>query len=460
MIDIDLKTAADWLDVRVVGDASWRFLGVQTDSRADCSGRLFVALKGEHFDGHDHAAEALAKGAAGVLAERELALDGPQLIVENSYSALGALAWHWREQMQPKVIAITGSNGKTTVKEMLRRILAECRAPHQVHATRGNLNNHIGVPLTLLGLSPSHRYAVVEMGANHRHEIEKLVAIADPDIVLVNNARSAHMEGFGSLQGVIRAKGEMYECARPDATAIFNDDEDAVDYWRSIAVPEQRMDFSIRHDADITGGYRQQKGGLDIRYTDGIEDGSFHLAMQGEHNVYNALAAITIAIAAGVPLADAGRALEGFNGVPGRQQILPGLNRSRLIDDSYNANPDSVAAALRVLHLQPGERWLALGDMAELGERTDELHHETIELARSLGVSEFFAFGEHSCRAAEVFGKQGFCFSDKALMAEFLARRLHPDVTLLIKGSRSAGMDELVQALCSEPRPAGGKHAV
>ncbi len=460
MIDLDLKTVAEWLDARILGDASRRFLGVQTDSRVDCRGRLFVALSGEHFDGHDFAAEALRKGAAAVMVERELELDGAQLIVENSHGALGALAWHWRQQMQPKVFAITGSNGKTTVKEMLRHILAQCRAPQQVHATPGNLNNHIGVPLTLLRLSPSHRYAVVEMGANHRHEIEKLVAIADPDIVLVNNARPAHIEGFGSLQGVIRAKGEMYECARQDAIAIFNDDEDAVEYWRSIATPEQQMGFSIRYDADITGGYRHRQGGLDIRYTDGIEDGAFHLNMQGEHNVYNALAAITLAIAAGVPLADAGHALEGFSGVPGRQQFLPGLNHSRLIDDSYNANPDSVAAALRVLHLQPGERWLALGDMAELGDRAAELHHETAELARRLGVSEFFAYGEHSCRAAEVFGKQGFCFSDKAFMIEFIARRLRPEVTLLIKGSHGSGMDELVRALRGEEPPTGGKHAV
>ncbi len=460
MIDTDLQRAAEWLDARVVGDATTRIQGVQTDSRSDCEGRLFVAICGEHFDGHDYAAAARAAGAAALLVERELDVDAPQLVVDSSLAALGALAWHWRELMQPKVIAITGSNGKTTVKEMTRRILSRYRAPHQVLATRGNRNNHIGVPLTLLELSPSHRYAVIEMGANHRHEIEKLVAIADPDIVLVNNARSAHMEGFGSLQGVIRAKGEMYECARPDAIAVFNDDEDAVDYWRAIAVPEQPLDFSIRHDADITGGYRQHPDGLSIRYTDGIEDGAFLLAMQGEHNAYNALAAISLAVAAGVPLIDAGRALEGFSGVPGRQQILPGVNRSRLIDDSYNANPDSVAAALRVLHAQSGVRWLALGDMAELGERSEELHRQTVELARTLGVEEFYAYGEQSCRAADVFGKQGFCFSDKALMAEFLAQRLHPEVTLLIKGSRSAGMDELVEALSADPRNPGGKHAV
>jgi len=161
-----------------------------------------------------------------------------------------------------------------------------------------------------------------------------------------------------------------------------------------------------------------------------------------------------------MPLIDAGRALEGFSGVPGRQQIVPGLNRSRIIDDSYNANPDSVAAALRVLHVQGGVRWLALGDMAELGERADALHRETVELARQLGVEEFYAFGPHCCRAAEVFGKQGFCFSDKGLMAEFLAQRLHPDVTLLIKGSRSAGMDELVKALSATPSHPGGTHAV
>ena len=460
MIELDLQRAAEWLDARVIGDVTTAFRGIQSDSRSECAGRLFVALKGERFDGHDYATDAIERGAVALLVERELAVDVPQLVVDSSLAALGALAWHWREQMQPTVIAITGSNGKTTVKEMTRRILSRCRAPEQVLATRGNLNNHIGVPLTLLELSSSHRYAVIEMGANHRHEIEKLVAIADPDIVLVNNARSAHMEGFGSLQGVIRSKGEMYECARPDAIAVFNDDEDAVDYWRAIAVPEQKLDFSIRHDADITGGYRQHPDGLSVRYTDGIEDGAFLLAMQGEHNVYNALAAVSLAVAAGMPLIDAGRALEGFSGVPGRQQIVPGLNRSRIIDDSYNANPDSVAAALRVLHVQGGVRWLALGDMAELGERADALHRETVELARQLGVEEFYAFGPHACRAAEVFGKQGFCFSDKGLMAEFLAQRLHPDVTLLIKGSRSAGMDELVEALSANPRQPGGAHAV
>ncbi len=460
MISLDLARPAEWLDARLLGPASTAFHGVQTDSRGDCTGRLFIALEGERFDGHDYAEAALEQGATALLVQRELPLDAPQLVVDSTQAALEALAWHWRELVQPIVIAITGSNGKTTVKEMIRRILERCRSPQQVLATRGNLNNHIGVPLTLLELSHAHRYAVIEMGANHRHEIEKLVAIADPDIVLVNNARSAHMEGFGSLQGVIRAKGEMYECARPDAIAVFNDDEDAVDYWRAIATPEQQSDFSLHHDADITGGYRQLPDGLRIRYTDGIEDSAFQLAMQGEHNVYNALAAISLAIAAGIPLIDAGRALEGFSGVAGRQQLLPGPNRSRLIDDSYNANPDSVAAALRVLHLQPGVRWLALGDMAELGDQADALHRETVELARRLGVEEFYAYGEHCCRAAEVFGKQGFCFSDKALMAEFLTQRLHPEVTLLIKGSRSAGMDELVAALRADGKNPGGKHAV
>jgi UDP-N-acetylmuramoyl-tripeptide--D-alanyl-D-alanine ligase len=420
------------------------FNGVVIDSRKACAGALFVAIKGESFDGHDFVTAAAKKGAVAAVVERALDIAIPQIIVDDCRLALGTLARAWRQQMNAKVVALTGSNGKTTVKEMLGKIL-ECRQP--TLKTSGNLNNDIGVPLTLFQLDEKHRFAVIELGANHMQEIRYLVEITQPDVVYVNNARAAHVEGFGSLQNVIRAKGEIYQYCPQQALAVFNEDEDASDYWRSICATENRLSFSMRHVADVSGGYSKCEDGLRLQLKYREDEAQCDLATRGEHNAQNALAAISLGLACGLELQQVCDGLQGFSGVQGRQQFRRGINNSLIIDDSYNANPDSLASAVRVLCDLAGEAWLALGDMAELGEDSMQLHDQAVHDARDAGVSQFFALGDQSCRAADAFGANGHCFTRYDEMAEFLARRLHPEINLLIKGSRAAHMEKLVAAL-------------
>lgn len=440
--------------------ASFIFKGVEIDSRKDCNGSLFVAIAGENFDGHDFVQVAAGKGAAAAIVERKLELPIPQLVVKDSRKAMGKLANAWRRQLQPVVIAITGSNGKTTVKEMLGQILS---SQQQTLKTAGNLNNDIGVPLTLFRLSAQDRFAVIEMGANHSDEIRGLMKIAEPDVVFVNNARAAHVEGFGSLEAVVRAKGEMYQYCSPQAIAVFNDDEDAVEFWKSICAAPQRLLFSFGHNADIFASSRKSDNGLLLTVSYQQQQAECEINVQGSHNAHNAVAAISLALACGLNLNQATAGLNYFSGVQGRQAFVKGVNNCVIIDDSYNANPDSLAAAIKVLCELKGAHWLALGDMAELGENAQALHIKAVAEARDAGVEQFFALGEMSCQSASVFGDSGFCFNQHADMAEFLSRRLNSNTNLLIKGSRSAHMEKLVEALMLNPAQTGqreGHHAV
>ncbi len=433
------------------------FNGVVIDTRKDCAGALFIAIKGENFDAHDFATAARDKGAAAVMVERVVDVDIPQLLVDDCRTAIGRLANYWRHQMPAKVIAISGSNGKTTVKEMLGRILS---SEYRTLMTLGNLNNDIGVPLTLFRLAPQHRFAVIEMGANHQHEIHNLLGIAEPDVVYINNAQNAHVEGFGSRQGVIRAKGEMYQFSSKDAIAVFNEDEDAVDYWKSIAASSHQISFSLRQQSDITGAFVQQAHTLHIEVTQGAQAADTEIQMQGLHNVQNAVAAITLATACGFSLEQAAAGLGGFTGVSGRQKFLQGLNQSLIIDDSYNANPGSLIASVNVLCAQRGAAWLALGDMAELGADAQKLHDQALTVARDIGVVKFFALGPHSCKAATLFGGDGHCFKTHEEMARYIGARLHSGINLLIKGSRSAQMEKLVTALKESSNQNGEGYAV
>jgi UDP-N-acetylmuramoyl-tripeptide--D-alanyl-D-alanine ligase len=420
------------------------FNGVVIDTRKDCAGALFIAIKGENFDAHDFVTQARDKGAAAILVEHVVDIDIPQLIVEDCRSAMGKLANFWRHKVPAKVIAISGSNGKTTVKEMLGRILS---SEHRTLMTLGNLNNDIGVPLTLFRLTPQHHFAVIEMGANHPHEIHNLLSIAEPDVVYVNNAQNAHVEGFGSRQGVIRAKGEMYQFSSPTAIAVFNEDEDAVDYWKSIAASSLHISFSLRQHSDITGAFVQQAHTLHIEVTQGHNEADTEIQMQGLHNVQNAVAAITLATACGLSLEQAAEGLGGFTTVNGRQKFYPGVNKSLIIDDSYNANPGSLIASVNVLCAQRGVAWLALGDMAELGADAQRLHEQALTVAKENGVVKFFALGTFSCKAAKLFGDDGHCFENHEDMARYISARLHSGINLLVKGSRSAHMEKLVTAL-------------
>jgi len=434
----------------VLHGANVAFGAVISDSRALEPGALFVALRGERFDGHQFVPEALGKGAAGALVERAAAVPLPQVVVPDALAGLAAFAAAWRGDFDGTLVGITGSNGKTTVKEMIGSILA-CEGPTLV--THGNLNNHIGVPLTLCRLEPSHRYAVIEMGANHQREIAQLAAIARPDVGLVINAGPAHLEGFGGLEGVARGKGEMFEALGIDGTAVINADDRFAAYWHGLARGAGRVfTFGMRERADFVAHPVTSRA---------VDDGfasvfqlvtpagrrSVTLALAGEHNVMNALAAAAAAHAAGAGLDAIVEGLGRMRAVSGRLEVkrLPG--GARLIDDSYNANPASVRAGLRALAALEGQHWLVLGEMRELGEGSSQLHAEIGEFARQSGVARLFAVGEDARHAVEAFGAGATWFAGVEDLSSALRAALAPGVTVLVKGSRSNRLERVAAAL-------------
>jgi UDP-N-acetylmuramoyl-tripeptide--D-alanyl-D-alanine ligase len=444
MISLSLKKLAE-----VVGAAPGEFddagfSGVTIDSRQSCADKLFVAIKGDNFDGHQFVQAAFQNGAVAALVETPQDCAIAQLQVADCKRAMAQLANYWRHHCNPCVIALTGSNGKTTVKEMLSRVLS-AQAP--TLATQGNFNNDIGVPLTLFGLKPGHEYAVVEMGANHRGEIACLARIAEPDIVYVNNVAAAHLAGFGDIQGVIEAKGELYAWCGPSQSALFNVDEVASQYWREHCAAQTRLDCGLTRAADVSASWSIVDERLAIEFSYRGRSATCELGVIGEHNVRNALAAVSLALLAGLELETAAAKLSGFAGVKGRLQILAGPARSRLIDDSYNANPDSLEAGIKVLCSLQGESWLALGDMGELGDDEVELHREAARSARRQGVDRLFGVGEMSCIASDEFGDGGSCYDDIDELAQVIRAQIYPGVNLLVKGSRAAGMERLVKML-------------
>jgi UDP-N-acetylmuramoyl-tripeptide--D-alanyl-D-alanine ligase len=444
MISLTLDKLAEVLGAAPCEAAGTSFRGVTIDSRQDCEGRLFVAIAGDNFDGHEFVEAAYQKGAAAALVQSRQQCDIPQLVVDDCRRAMGQLANYWRHQCDPIVLALTGSNGKTTVKEMLYRIL-QSQAP--TLATRGNFNNDIGLPLTLFELDGSETYAVIEMGANHRGEIARLCEIAEPDIVYVNNVAAAHLEGFGGIQGVIEAKGEIYAYCGPEQKALFNVDEPACHHWREHCAAETQLGCGLDLPAEVSANWGSSDGGVLIEFSYLGETSSSQIEVIGEHNVRNALAALSMALLAGVDFAAAADGLAGFSGVKGRLQTLHGPAGSRLIDDSYNANPDSLEAGIRVLCSLDGEAWLALGDMRELGVDAEQLHREAAHCARQHGVRRFYGIGEMSSIASREFGEGGSAYDDIDDMAEAILAQIRPDVNLLVKGSRGAHMERLVDRL-------------
>ena len=434
-----------------------QFHGVTIDSRKDCKGRLFVAIRGDYFDGHEYVNGAYENGAVAALVETEVDCDIAQIVVKNCRQALAGLANYWRHSCAATVIALTGSNGKTTVKDMLFQILLK---EATAHATQGNFNNDIGLPLTLLELSQDDHYAIVELGANHIGEIAHLAEIADPDIVYVNNVAASHLAGFGSVQGVIEAKGELYAYCKPRHRALFNHDEAASLYWRSICSAENLLSCALNNDADVGADWHQDNRGLTLNVKFSGLSSSVHLGVFGEHNARNALAAISIALLAGVEFERAVQNLAGFAGVKGRLQTLQGPNHSLLIDDSYNANPASLEAGIKVLCSLPGEAWLALGDMAELGSETEVLHKKAAQMAKSYGVKKLFGVGAMSCLASDEFGSDGYCYEEIDEMADSILGQIHEGVNLLVKGSRSAGMDKLVDCLITRAKRGEVNHVI
>ena len=456
-----LSEAASVLGARVEG-ADARFTGVSTDTRTLKAGDLFVALRGERYDGHRFIAQAQAAGASSAMIDGgvrvALGTALPLLVVEDTRRALGELASRWRSRFALPLVALTGSSGKTTVKEMLaailRRAVNEAATHDPAHssvlATRGNLNNDIGVPLTLLELNPGHRYAVIEMGMNHAGEIRYLSKLAAPDVALINNAGRAHLEFLGSEEAIARAKGEIFEGLQAEGTAVINADDRYAPLWRELAANNRQIEFGIDQPAAVSASYRA--GALESEIVVKALHGTAtaRLRAPGQHNVRNALAAAAAASALDVPVDAIAAGLERYAGIKGRLQVKPGVNGATLIDDTYNANPESTRAAIAVLAQVGGRRLLVLGDLSELGPQAPRLHAELGAYAREAGIDALVTLGEHSAQAAKAFGpgaRHHECIED--LLAE-LECALAPEVTVLVKGSRFMRMERVVQAFAAE----------
>jgi UDP-N-acetylmuramoyl-tripeptide--D-alanyl-D-alanine ligase len=448
-----LEAAAQTLGATLAGEDR-SFDSVSTDSRTLHAGALFVALRGPNFDGADFAAAALARGAVGAILERRLpGLTMPQIVVPDALRALQQLGKRWRAAFSIPIVGVGGSNGKTTTKEMTASILLRRGA---CLATQGNLNNHIGVPLTLLRLSSDHRSAVIEMGANRIGDVAELVELAAPTVGLITNAGAEHLEGFGDLDGVARGEGEMVAGLAPGATAVINADDAYSGYWRKAAGASRIVTFGVQGAADFTAtGLAQsiEQGGFVARFLLRCPLGEHPVTLKagGAHNVQNALAAAAAASAAGASLEDIAAGLGEFRAVSGRLQLKTGLNGSWIIDDSYNANPSSVRAGLDVLRSLEGATWLVLADMAELGGHAASSHAELGRYARDSGVARVFALGPESSHAIETFGPGGEWFGDADSLIRRLKDEIAPGVTVLIKGSRVNRLERVVQALLEVP---------
>lgn len=440
-----LDNIAEILSAEHVGE-NISVKGISTDTRSIKGGELFVALKGPNFDGHNFVEAAMQKGAAACLVQENVNAENV-VVTKDTHLALGLLAKAWRNKFSKTVFAITGSNGKTTVKEMIASIVSQEKS---VMATMGNLNNDIGVPLTLYRLNDDYDAAVIEMGANHLDEIDYLTNIALPDVAVITNIGAAHLEGFGSIENTAKAKGEIFNGLAKSGTAIINADDPFFEYFEDITSDYNVLSFGFKNKADVTCQCESNTEGSHLSVTTPEGDCELNLKLLGSHNVMNALAAIAASVAAKIPLAQIAKGLESLKPVNGRLQMKIGLNNSRVIDDTYNANPTSLHAAINVLHGFSGKRFLALGDMGELGNDADELHVEAGNYAKESGVDSLYSFGKLAAKAAKEFGGNGFCYDKHEDMISALRDELSQDVTLLVKGSRSMHMEHVVNALTVE----------
>lgn len=423
---------------------------IVSDSRRVDFGALFAALPGSQVDGHDFAPAAVQLGAVALLVNRRLDLDVPQLVVGDVLFALGRLAALLRQRLDPVVVGITGSNGKTTVKEMVASILRPAGA---VLATRGNYNNELGVPLSLFELEPSHRFAVLELGASKPGDIAYLAEIARPDVGLITNIGPAHLGGFGSEEGVARAKGEIYAALPADGHAVINADEPWTGMWAGVNRAGHVLTFGSGPGCDVRVSGDEQQPVLQT------PQGAFELrlALPGAHNRLNAAAATAVALALSIGLDEIRAGLEGVKAVPGRLNFIDTSMGWTVIDDTYNANPASLYSALQVLSGMQGTPWLVLGDMKELGTDSPKMHREVGDAARAMGVMRLFATGEMSVHAVDAFGEGGEHYASRDELAASLRRQLRPGINCLVKGSRSMGMEAVVEAIT---RDAGMKEAI
>lgn len=453
MIPLTLSTIADCC-VGQLNGADLTIEKVLTDSRVDCSEALFVALVGERFDAHEFISTAENQGAVALLVSRPVDSELPQIVVADTAKALGHLSRFVRQEVNPKVVGITGSAGKTTVKEMVASIL---RLKGKVLATKGNFNNHIGVPLTLLELNDDHQFAVIEMGANHQGEIAYCASLAKPDVSVVNNVEAAHLEGFGTIEGVAQAKSEIYQSLDTNGTAIINLDCAFASQWQEEFIDCHKVTVSRHNDAHFSANNihlnRLQQVTFELvkRHLTGKESIDITLALEGHHNVSNALVAAAIVSQFDVDLAMIKQGLEQTVEVQGRLNSVAGEKGALLIDDTYNASVSSVKAAIDVLVSKEGQHILILGDMGELGKDSAKYHQEIGAYAKQQGVDNIYAIGTDIKHTLSAFGDGGAYFDDKEALITAVKKQLSSTQIILIKGSRSARMEQVVQAL-QEPQ--------
>jgi UDP-N-acetylmuramoyl-tripeptide--D-alanyl-D-alanine ligase len=444
-----LEQVQKWTGGAVHGDPQTLITRVHSDTRTLAPGDLFVALKGERYDANDYLAQAKAKGAAAAIAHRGLdGADLPGVEVADSKLALGRLAAAWRAQFTLPVIAVTGSNGKTTVTQMIASIL-RAAVGDKAFSTQGNLNNDIGVPLTLLRMNAQHQLAVVELGMNHPGEIAALSDITQPSVALVNNAQREHQEFMHSVQAVARENGAVIEALDAEGIAVFPADEEYTPIWRELAGTRRSLSFALTAPADVTAAAEWSGDAWKVQMSTPQGAANFTLHIAGRHNVKNALAAAACALAAGVALDAVCRGLQSFEPVKGRSKALrlelPGKTLT-LIDDSYNANPDSVRAAIDVLAELPAPQLLVLGDMGEVGDQGPQFHAEVGAYARERGVSALYAAGEMSVHAVQEFGP-GRHFASVDSLVDAIKIEAIEFNTVLVKGSRFMKMERAVEAL-------------
>lgn len=482
MINMTISQAAKLLGCTDLGghtgnSNAGEFKGITTDSRQVVPGMLFAALAGANFDGHDYIDRAVASGAVAVIVSRnaisrDTGASVPVLQVQDMLAALAVLAKYWRQHCPVRCIGITGSNGKTTVKEMIASIL---RQSGNVLATEGNFNNELGLPLTLFRLAGSHDFAVIEMGASNPGDIAYLADIAKPEVGLITNIGQAHLQGFGSVEGVARAKGELYAALPEAGTAIMNFAEPWLDLWKDMNRARSIQYFNGEIDRsepanlhkgadpkdDAEGGNVEKEGafhghvtaryqGQDIIVSTPSGEFTLLLPLPGDHNLTNALAATAACLAVDVSLQDIKAGLESVKPVPGRLNLNRSVSGWTVIDDTYNANPASLYAALQVLANQEGEPWLVLGDMQELGSDSHKMHAELGDAARAFGVKRLFALGEASAATVDAFGSDAYHFENRDGLIKALCSEIHPGVACLVKGSRSMGMEHVVSAISSK----------
>jgi UDP-N-acetylmuramoyl-tripeptide--D-alanyl-D-alanine ligase len=446
---MSLARASQVLSGTLQGEDS-TFTSVSTDTRSLKPGALYFALTGENFDGHNFIEKAQQAGAVAAVVSAANAdnFSLPRIQVSDTRKALGRLAAAWRQDFRGAVIGVTGSNGKTTVKEMIAAILAK---QGDVLATQGNFNNDIGLPLTLLSMDLTEKFAVIEMGANHHGEIAGLTKITRPDVAIITNAGPAHLEGFGSIKGVAEAKGEIYSGLTEKGIAIINADDVYADNWLSLCEGRKIIRFALDNDAaEVKGEWKATGSGSLLNIRAANQQCDIKLLLAGRHNAMNALAAAAAAMAVGISLEDVKNALSEFEPVKGRLNICRTDAGMCVIDDTYNANPASLDAGLNVLNDLPGEHWLVLGDMGELGDNTERLHFDVGVKASTSGVNRLLAIGENSISAVKAFGNEAMHFKTHDELIGYLKTNMHSGLNILIKGSRYMKMEQVVEALIGD----------